>query len=206
MEEARTRKGWLGAALLYTAGNWLVAATIGAIVGGAGGAVLGPLTGQARLAVPALTYSLVGVFALAYALVEFGWLRLPVPGLHAGVPSAVERRPLYPRSFLLGLVVGGGFTVGCPFPTYHVILAWVAATGNLVLGAAVLGAYGVGRALPVFLAGLALFAGTQPRTITRWVREHAPVVHQVNGLGLAVLASFLLAYWGILLTLRVLVR
>lgn len=206
MQEARTRAGWLGAAALYTLGNVVVAVAVGAVVGAAGGAILGPLAGKARLAVPAVVYTLVGLFALAYALVEFGWLRLPVPGLHADVPLFVHKLRFYPRSFLLGAVVGGGFTVGCPFPTYHVILGWIAATGSPLMGALVLGTYGVGRAFPVFLVGTALFAGAPPQTITRWVRERAPVAHLINGLGLTLLASFLIAYWGLLLTLRVLVR
>jgi len=192
--------------MLYATGNVLVAALIGGLVGSFGNAVLQPLAGQGRLLLPAIVYSMVGVFALAYALVEFGWLKLPVPGLHAEVPGVVQRLAFYPRSFLLGLVVGGGFTVGCPFPTYHVILGWIAATASLVLGALVLGAYGLGRAFPVFVVGLILFAGVRPQVITWWVRDHASVVHQINGLGLTVLASFLMTYWGLLLTVRVLLR
>ncbi|MBI2887501.1 MAG: sulfite exporter TauE/SafE family protein [Chloroflexi bacterium] len=194
------------AAVLYAAGNVLVAAVIGALVGSLGSVVLQPFAGEGRLLLPAVVYSIIGIFALAYALVEFGWISLPVPGLHAEVPGPVQRLAFYPRSFFLGLVVGGGFTVGCPFPTYHVILGWVAASASLLVGAFVLGAYGLGRALPVFVVGLVLFAGVRPQVITRWVRDHASVVHQVNGLGLTVLATFLLTYWGLLLTVRVLVR
>jgi cytochrome c biogenesis protein CcdA len=207
VQEAKTRTGWLASALFFTLGNLLVAAVIGAVVGDAGGAILQALTNRATvLTLSAIVYSLMGLFALGYALVEFGFLRLPVVGLHGGVPDAVARLGYYPRSFVLGLVVGGGFTVGCPFPTYQVILGWIAVTGSFLTGAVVLGAYGVGRALPVFIVGLVLFAGVRPQVLTGWIQDHRALMRQLNGLGMTILAAFLLTYWGLLLTLRVLVH
>lgn len=207
MQEAKTRTGWLVSAGLFTLGNVIVAALIGALVGATGGAIVQAFTSrQTVLAVSAVVYSAVGLFALAYGLLEFGFIKLPVPALHGSVPGFVQRLSYYPRSFSLGLVVGGGFTVGCPFPTYHIILSWIAATGSLPLGAAVLGLYGVGRAFPVFVVGLMLFAGIKPAALTRWIREHGALVHQINGLGLTLFAAFMLSYWGLLLSLRVLLR
>jgi cytochrome c biogenesis protein CcdA len=207
VQEAKTRSGWLASAVLFALGNLVVAALVGAVVGGAGGVIVQAFTNRETvLAVSAIVYSLVGLFALAYALVEFGFVKLPVPGLHGHVPGAVHKLGYYPRSFVLGLVVGGGFTVGCPFPTYHVILGWIAVTGSILVGALVLGLYGIGRAFPVFVVGLVLFAGVRPQVLTRWIRTHQELIHQINGLGLTLFAAFMLAYWGILLTLRVLVR
>lgn len=207
MQEAKTRSGWLASALLFTLGNLIVAAVVGAIVGGSGGAIVQAFTNrQTVLTVSAVVYTLVGLFALAYGLVEFGFIKLPVPGLHREVPRFVQKLGYYPRSFTLGLVVGGGFTVGCPFPTYHVILGWIAATGSIPVGAAVLGLYGIGRALPVFVVGLVLFAGVTPRALTRWIRDHQELIHQINGLGLVLFSAFMLTYWGLLLTLRALVH
>ncbi len=207
MQEAKTRTGWLASAIFFTLGNLLVAAMIGAVIGGAGGAILRSFTSrESVLAVSAIVYSLMGLSALGYALVEFGFLRLPVLGFHDGVPAAIAGLGYYPRSFVLGLVVGGGFTVGCPFPTYQVILGWIAVTGGVLTGAVVLGAYGVGRALPVFIIGLVLFAGIRPQVLTGWIRDRRELMRQINGLGLTILATFLLTYWGLLLTLRVLVR
>lgn len=207
MEEAKTRRGWLASSLLYALGNVLVAAAIGAAIAGVGGSLIAALTERTtRIAIPAVVYTLVGLFGLAYALVELGFWRLPVPGLHAQVPAFVQRVAYYPRAFLLGAVVGGGFTVGCPFPTYHVILAWIAATGGAALGALVLGVYGLGRALPVFAVGIVLFMGIKPWRITRWINDHHDVIDLVNGLGLAALGAFLITYWGVLLTVRTLVR
>ncbi|MEK7214385.1 MAG: sulfite exporter TauE/SafE family protein [Chloroflexota bacterium] len=205
MQEARTLKGWLAAAVLFTLGNLIVAAIVGAIIGVAGGVIVQAFTDtRTVLTVSAVVYSLVGLLALSYALVEFGFVKLPVPGMHAAVPEVVQKLGFYPRSFMLGLVVGGGFTVGCPFPTYHVILGWIAVTGSLLVGALVLGLYGIGRALPVFVVGLALFAGVRPGALTRWIREHQDLMYQINGLGLTLFAAFMLTYWGILLSFRVL--
>lgn len=205
MQEAKTRTGWLLSAVSFTLGNLVVAALVGAVIGAAGGAIIQAFTDKTTvLTLSAVIYSLVGFFALAYGLVEFGFVRLPVPGMHAAVPEFVQKLGYYPRSFVLGVVVGGGFTVGCPFPTYHVILSWIAVTGSLLVGALVLGLYGVGRAFPVFVVGLVLFAGVRPQVLTRWIRDHHEVIHQVNGLGLVLFAAFMLAYWGILLTFRAL--
>ena len=207
MQEAQTRTGWLVSAVLFTLGNVIVAASVGAIVGGAGGAIVQAFTNQRTvLTVSTVVYTLLGLFALAYGLVEFGFVKLPVPGLHRQVPGVVQTLGYYPRSFVLGLVLGGGFTVGCPFPTYHVILGWIAVTGSVLVGGLVLGVYGLGRAFPVFVVGLVLFAGVQPRLLTRCIRHHRDLIHQINGLGLTVFAAFMLTYWGVLLSLRVVLR
>lgn len=207
VQEAKTRTGWLASATFFALGNLIVAAAIGAIVGGAGGTIVQVFTNhETVLTVSALVYSLMGLFALGYGLVEFGFVRLPVLAVHADVPDFVGRLGYYPHSFVLGLVVGGGFTIGCPFPTYHVILGWIAVTGSMLVGAAVLGLYGVGRAFPVFVVGLVLFVGIKPQLLTGWIRDHRELMGQMNGFGLTLLAAFLLTYWGLLLSLRVLIR
>jgi cytochrome c biogenesis protein CcdA len=165
--------------------------------GGAGGAIVQAFTNQRTvLTVSAVVYTLVGTFALAYGLVEFGFVKLPVPGLHGHVPGFVQKLGYYPRSFVLGLVVGGGFTVSCPFPTNHVILGWIAVTGSVVVGALVLGLYDVGRAFPVFVVGLLLFARVKPQIVTRWIRNNQEVIHQINCLGLTLFAAFMLTSSG----------
>jgi len=200
VEEAGGRKRWPFSALAFTMGLVLVMGAIGAVVSGLGAGLVAALSQVTpRLALAVVVYSLVGLFALAYGLSELGFLRLPNPWPYLPMPSFVGPRG-YQRSFLLGSVVGGGFGLGCPFPTYYVLLAWVAAAGNPLYGAALLALNALGRASPSLFLGSALLLGIPPQRVTRWLVEKRPAVKLVNAIGLTMLGVFLVVYWGIRVT------
>jgi hypothetical protein len=91
----------------------------GAAVGLAGGGIVSFLAEPSRrFAVTEILYSLLGLLALLMALWEFGWIRLPRLGGHRAMPDRFAKLNPYPRSLAMGAALGGGFGVGCPFPTY----------------------------------------------------------------------------------------
>lgn len=198
-EEAKTARGWLMTMSLFTLGLVLPMAAVGALVGGIGSG-LSELFSENAKAIAVSLYSAVGLFALLYALGEFGVLRLPSLTTSA-TPGFISRLPHYRRSFMLGLVIGGGLGIGCPFPTYHALLGWTAAVGSVWYGAALLGVNAIGRALPLFVIGLLFFAGVRPQTVTNWLQERRQTVKLVNGVGLTIVGAFLLIFWGVVVGL-----
>lgn len=194
-EEAETRRGWLSAVGLFAVGLAGSMAMVGALVAILGSAVLTAFSDEAaRLRLTLSLYTGIGIFALAYALHEFGFLQLP--GLRqAGLPAWARRLSRRPRSLVLGTVVGGGLGVGCPAPTYYAVLLFAAAAGAPVFGAALLAMNALGRVAPVVLIGSLFFAGTAPGTVSRWVAERRGAMKLVNGVALTLMGGFLVVYW-----------
>jgi len=114
------------------------------------------------------------------------------------MPMAIARLNPYPRSLAMGAALGGGFGVGCPFPTYQAVLAWVAVVGNPLYGAAVLAANALGRAAPFYLIGGLAYRGTEQRAISQWLLSNSDRARLINGTGLAAFAGLMLVLWGVL--------
>ncbi|MBI3287184.1 MAG: sulfite exporter TauE/SafE family protein [Chloroflexi bacterium] len=204
-EEAKSRRGWLTTIGLFTLGLVGSMAAVGVIVALVGASLLNLFAEErARLTLTVLLYSAIGLFALAYALNEFGWLHLPGLPL-VQLPGWARTLGRYPRSILLGLVVGGGLGVGCPAPTYYAVLLWDAAIGNPLYGAALLGINALGRVTPIFIIGSLFFAGAKPGSISRWITERRATVKLINGIALTLLGGFLIVYWGLVVGLKALV-
>jgi len=190
-------RSWLPPFLLFTAGIVAVMAVWGAVVGLAGGRIVRFLADPSnRFSVTEVLYSLLGALALLMALWEFRWVRVPRIGGHRSMPMAIARLNPYPRSLAIGAALGGGFGVGCPFPTYQAVLAWVAVVGNPLYGAAVLAANALGRAAPFHLIGGLAYRGTEQRAISRWLLSNSDRARLVNGTGLAVFAGLMIVLWG----------
>ncbi|MGH2488791.1 MAG: hypothetical protein ACRDFR_04150, partial [Candidatus Limnocylindria bacterium] len=102
----------------------------------------------------------------------------------------------FSRSLAMGAALGGGFGVGCPFPTYQAVLAWAALTGNPLYGAALLASNALGRAAPLLAAGALAYRGTDQRAISRWLLSNSTRAKLISGTGLAVFAGLMLALWG----------
>ena len=196
-EEAETRRGWAVAVGLFTLGLATSMGAVGAVAGLGGAAVLPAIpSAQARMAAAIAIYTAVGIFALAYAIHEFGFVRLP--GLpQAWLPGWARSLGRWRRSLVLGAVLGGGLGVGCPAPTYYAVLLFAAASADPLLGAALLVANALGRVAPVVLIGSLFFAGAAPGTVSRWVAERRGAMKLANGVALTLLGGFLLSYWTI---------
>jgi cytochrome c biogenesis protein CcdA len=196
--EGRERgRSWLPPFVLFTVGIASVMAIWGAVVGLAGHGIVSFLAEPSRrFAVTEILYSLLGVLALLMALWEFGWVRLPRVGGHRAMPARFAKLNRYPRSLAMGAALGGGFGVGCPFPTYQAVLAWAALVGNPFYGAAALAANALGRAAPLYVLGGLAYSGADQRAISRWLIGNSGRAKLVNGTGLAAFAALMLVLWG----------
>lgn len=196
--EGRERgRSWLPPFVLFTAGIASVMAIWGAFVGLAGHGIVSFLAEPSRrFTVTEILYSLLGALALLMALWEFGWVRLPRVGGHRAIPAPFAKLTPYPRSLAMGAALGGGFGVGCPFPTYQAVLAWAALVGNPLYGAAVLAANALGRAALLYVVGWLAYSGTDQRAISRWLIGNSARAKLINGTGLAAFAALMLVLWG----------
>lgn len=189
-------RSWVPPFLLFTGGITLVMAVWGVVVGAAGRGVVSFLADPSRrFALTEVLYSLLGLLALLMALWEFGWVRLPRLALPRGIPRRMAGLRPFSRSFAMGAALGGGFGVGCPFPTYQAVLAWAALTGNPLYGAALLASNALGRAAPLLAAGALAYRGTDQRAISRWLLSNSARAKLISGTGLAAFAGLMLVLW-----------
>lgn len=206
-QESKSRKGWLISAGLYTLGLMIVMTVVGALVGFLGGFFVNALAKTAtKLLVTVIVYTFVGIYALLGALQEFGFVNVPWLFPWLGQPRFASKLSGYRQSFVLGMVIGGGFGIGCPFPTYQAVLAFVAAIGSPLVGALALGANAVGRVIPIFIIGSFLMAGFGTRQVFAWIEKKSNAIHMVNAIALSLLGAFMIAYWTILVAAKVLFK
>ena len=152
--------------LVFLAASVLPLAAVGVGLGFAGDAVLGLLgTMGARMGFAVVLYSLIGIVALAYALSELGLFNLENPLSRFTGPEMPGADSPYRRSLVLGSTMGAGMGIGCPMPTYYIILGWVAAAASPLYGAIVLGIYGLGRVLPAVGLGALIVGGANRRQV-----------------------------------------
>ncbi|MGF1482026.1 MAG: cytochrome c biogenesis protein CcdA [Cyanophyceae cyanobacterium] len=110
-------------------------------------ASVGRVYGQVGIGLP-IAVSLIAI-VMGLNLLEIVPLRFPSLGATDWI---TEDFPDGVRSYLLGLTFGL-VASPCSTPVLATLLAWVAATQDLVLGAALLLAYTVGYVTPLILAG-----------------------------------------------------
>jgi hypothetical protein len=173
-----TRK-WLVSVVLFAFGAVTAAAAVGLLLGAAL-----PLAGAGWLAVVAL-------FALVEAAAEARLLRLPLPQLRKQVPEHWrERFPLPLTAVLYGLGLGLGFATYIPVATLLVVAVGVALVTDPLVGAAVMAAFGLGRALAVGVSTVRLTsyeaATGRIERMAGWAA--AGRVRRVNAIALGALA------------------
>jgi len=191
-------RSWVPPMGLFTLGITSVMAIWGGVVALVGGGILDFLGGSfGGISVTVILYVALGVLALVMALWEFGWVHLPRVSGNRALPTSLTKLGPYPRSFAMGAGLGGGFGVGCPFPTYQAVLAFAAIIGNPLFGAVLLAANAIGRAAPLWLIGGLVYRGTDQRAVSRWLLGNSARAKLVNGTGLAIFAGLMIALWGI---------
>lgn len=92
-------------------------------------------------------------------------------------------------AFAWGADLGQGWTTNIVFTGYYGLLLWAIASGSPTLGAVLLGAFGLGRALPVLVVGLV----RRDNELNAIAPLH--LVRPVNAVALAVVAGYFLAAW-----------
>ncbi len=110
-----------------------------------------------------------------------------------------KERP-YRRAAVLGSTMGAGMGMGCPMPTYYVLLGWVAAAANPVYGGIVLGMYGLGRVLPAVAIGALIVAGMDRRKVSGGMISFRERTNGItNGFVTATGAYLIVLFGGVLL-------
>lgn len=204
-QESKSKKEWLLSAGFYTLGLMIVMAIVGAVVGFLGFLFIDSLAKTStKLTVSVIVYTLVGFYATLGGLQEFGFIKVAKLFPWLGQPRFITKKIKgYRQSFVLGAVIGGGFGIGCPFPTYHAVLAFIAAIGNPLIGALALGGSAVGRVIPIFIVGSLLVSGFGAQRIFGWIAKRSNTIHMMNAIALSLLGVFMIMYWTVLVGLKI---
>lgn len=189
--------------LVFLAASALPLAALGVGLGFAGDAVLGLLdTMAAKMGFAVVLYSVLGILALAYALSELGLFHLPSLTQRVTGPNMPGQERPYRRALVLGSTMGAGMGMGCPMPTYYVLLGWVVAAANPVYGAIVLGAYGLGRVLPAVGIGALIVAGMERRKVSRGMTSFREKTSGITNGFVTAIGSYLIVLFGGVLLYR----
>ncbi|MCH7812374.1 MAG: hypothetical protein IH958_07055, partial [Chloroflexi bacterium] len=183
--------------LLFVAASALPLAAVGLGLGFGGEAVLELLDEMsARMTLAVILYSGLGVVAIGYALSELGLFNLPSLFGRVTGPSLPDQDRPYRRAVVLGSTFGAGLGIGCPMPTYYIILGWVVAAANPLYGAILLGVYGLGRVVPAVALGALIVAGTDRRTVSRGMTSFREKTSGITNGILAAMGSYLIVLFG----------
>jgi cytochrome c-type biogenesis protein len=176
--EQRGRPPWQRS--VSFAGGIVVALVLLGLASGLMGRLYGRIPGQLPL--------LVGVVAVVMGLNLLGLLRLPLP---AGPdPEAWRRRVPAPLAPLAAGLAFGLAATPCTTPVLAVLLAWLANSGQPLVGMVLLTCFGMGQVLPLLLAGTmaaSLPELLQLRRVGQWVPPISGVVLLTSG-GLTLLS------------------
>ena len=190
--------------LVFLAASALPLAALGVGLGFAGDGILGLLdTMKARMTFAVVLYGSLGVLALGYALSQVGLLHLPSLTEKVRGPRMPDQDKPYRRSLVLGSTMGAGMGMGCPMPTYYILLGWVTAAANPIYGAIVLGVYGLGRVLPAVGIGALIVAGMERRKVSQGMTSFREKTSGITNGFVAATGAYLIVLFGGVLLARV---
>jgi len=193
------KSNWLINLFWYSIGLIFVGALVGGAVGLLGGQIVSLLKGfsESAMQTAVIVFSLVGFIVLYFGLAEFGFIRQR--GFLSGLFHKAQQSSLgasgYGKSFTVGATMGGALGVGCPFPTYHAVLLWIALIGNPFYGALLGGVLALGRILPMVAFGLLASIKISPQRMVVFISSKREMVHLINGVGLVILGAFSITFW-----------
>jgi cytochrome c biogenesis protein CcdA len=191
--------------LVFLAASALPLAALGVGLGFAGDVILGLLDSMsAKMGFAVVLYSGMGIVAIGYALSQVGLIHLPsLTGKLTG-PNMPDQDKPYRRSLVLGSTMGAGMGMGCPMPTYYILLGLVAAAANPVYGAIALGVYGLGRVLPAVGIGALIVGGMERRRVSRNMTSFRERTEGLTNGFVAATGSYLVVPFGGVLLYRLL--
>lgn len=169
-----TRARGFSLSLFFTLGSTITFVILGVVAAGVGG-LFGPKSAALRYGVAAVCF-IIGLHLL-------GAFKLNLDFLTRLQPKRVIARG-YIGALLLGLIVGLAGSQ-CATPVLAAIVSFAAETGKLAYGASILFVYGLGRGVPVVLAGTftgVLNALPALERWTGWMEKAAGVVLIAIGL------------------------
>ena len=182
---------WAGSVALHVTGAVASAAAFGAILGGAGSLLGAPWGGGGAL--------LIALVAALYVVREAAVVPVPVPQLRRQVPQWWRTFFSVPvAAFLYGAGLGVGFLTYLAHGTLVVVAVAAAASGEPLVGAALLAPFGLARGLSVLVAvrarrpqeGSALVARlARSASSPRWRAAHVAALLGVGAAAAAMLPA-----------------
>ena len=135
-----------------------------------------------------------GVVGLLYSLREVGLVKVPAPNTFRQVPAKWRlTMPAEKAALLYGLELGAGLTTHVATTTFYVVALWAVLVSSPLLGALGMIAFGIGRAIPIYLIGR-LPSNTNERVrLASMLGRWTPLVHLFNGLILGFTSACFLA-------------
>ena len=167
----------------------LVAYILGASLFGGGIAWVGSVSLSSVPIVDGLTLFVSGLLALFCALVEFHFIRVPLPQSRWQVPIRWRRLPFELMSVLYGMALGTGVLTRVSVSTFYVLISWALICRHPILGAVSLGFFGMGRALTVLLLCYGLRNLTECNSFVDKLPRWRVVLHVLNGMLLGMASS-----------------
>ena len=190
--------------LIFLSASALPLAALGVGLSFGGDAVLGLLDSmKAKMTFAVVLYSSLGILAIAYALSQLGVIHLPSLTAKLKNPGMPDQDKPYRRSLVLGSTMGAGLGMGCPMPTYYILLGWVAAAASPLYGALLLGIYGLGRVLPAVAIGALITAGMDRRKVSKSMIAFREKTDGLTNGFLTAMGSYLVVLFGGVLLYRV---
>lgn len=135
-------------------------------------------------------YLVVAIITALYMLRELGLLPLPVIDLKRAVPGSWRGRYGFEiGSLMYGFALGFGFTARTPFSSFHLMLLWLGAAADPVLGLMTGAVWGIARGIPPTLLTL---MGRGDDNSLGAILMGRPVLHTINGWVNGLIASLYL--------------
>jgi cytochrome c biogenesis protein CcdA len=186
--QAADRKTWLGAAASHVAGSILSASALGVVLGVIGLAIsldrTWPMAGL-----------LFGFVLLVCAVRDAEITRWPRIYLRRQTPAWFPRvAGRIGGPFLWGLDLGQGWTTLISFSGYYALVLGAMLSAQPFQSALLLAAYGLGRGLPVLVAGLHSKPIDTASCSLLYFR-HQAAIQQINAAALALTAGCFMNIW-----------
>lgn len=180
---ARSLRQGIGMALAFSAGVTATLTAYGAIVAWMGSS-LGITTATQAM------WLVGGVAAYGFGLSQLGVLRMQLPSWRRPLPRWAWQRPGAFQAFGLGLLLGNA-GLGCPCPSWYLLLSGVASSGSPAYGADMGLAQGLGRMTPILAVAIAAMLGVDA---TRLLLRRRAAVERATGALLMVLGAGIVVF------------
>jgi cytochrome c biogenesis protein CcdA len=201
VQRAEGRREWLTTAAVLVASIVAVTSLWGVFVATVGSALyaLAGFPGvmdriMAMLMQPMILAA--GALMLVISLGEFGLVRRLLSEHHFAPPLPSARSGgRYGQVAVMGATMAATFGIFCTIPTYLALLVYVATVGSVVVGVLVLGAYGVGHAIPILLACAALRPVGRWTRFAAWLAAKRETIHLAQGVLFAFLGALSVTFF-----------
>lgn len=163
-EGCRTNRVWLSAALVYTVGGALGAMLVGAVLGRLG-RLVGCTAGNSLL------WGLFALWCLLLALRDGKLISFRLPQVPQQAPQQWQFQFDFGSTlFMWGIYIGVGVLTFIVFSGFYALAASAVISGSPLFGAALMFAYWLGRAAPVWIAPSLLPAHSMKEVTHRGIR------------------------------------